>query len=183
VKKPITSNIKEFETRIKKALTKGPQVSKTAYISPKSSLTGLVVMGELSSTWPMASLRGDIAPVYVGEGSNVQDNAVLHVADDLPCHIGKWCTIGHSAIVHACRVGDECLIGMGAIILDGSEIGAQTIIGAGALVTQKTIIPPGSLVFGSPAKVIRPLTKSERLSIRGWAERYVSLAKIYLKHH
>jgi len=163
--------------RVRENMSKGPQIAPGVFISPTSSITGHVVLERYSSVWPMAVLRGDIAPVYVGEGSNIQDAAVLHVADHLPCRIGKYCTIGHSAIVHACTVGDECLIGMGAIILDGSEIGAQCIIGAGALVTQNIKIPEGSMVFGSPAKVIRPLSPEERNSIRGWADRYIILSK------
>jgi carbonic anhydrase/acetyltransferase-like protein (isoleucine patch superfamily) len=98
---------------------------------------------------------------------------VLHLADEFPCIVGNWVTVGHSAIVHACKVGDECLIGMGATILDGAEIGEQSIIGANALVTQFAQIPPGSLVVGSPAIVKRALSPEERAGLKMWAQKYV----------
>jgi carbonic anhydrase/acetyltransferase-like protein (isoleucine patch superfamily) len=106
----------------------------------------------------------------VGEGSNIQDNAVVHLADDLDAVIGAWCTIGHGAIVHACTIEDECLIGMGATVLDGARIGARSIVGANSLVPQRFSCPPGSMVYGSPAKVVRPLTAAEMAGLRPWAE-------------
>jgi gamma-carbonic anhydrase len=107
-----------------------------------------VTLGAHSSVWYGAVLRGDINRIVVGHHSNIQDNAVLHLADDLACLVGNWVTVGHGAIVHACTVGDEVLVGMGAVILDGAVIGKQSLIGAKALVTQGTKIPPGSLVLG-----------------------------------
>jgi carbonic anhydrase/acetyltransferase-like protein (isoleucine patch superfamily) len=127
-------------------------------------------------------LRGDINRIVVGRGSNVQDNAVLHLADDHPCILGDYVTIGHSAVVHACTIGDECLVGMGAVILDGAEVGAQSIIGANALVTQNTRIPPGSLVVGSPAVVKRALSPEQRAGLRAWAEKYVANAAYCLRN-
>jgi carbonic anhydrase/acetyltransferase-like protein (isoleucine patch superfamily) len=112
----------------------------------------------------------------------VQDHAVLHVADDFACVLGNWVTVGHNATVHACKVGDEVLVGMGAVILDGAVIGKQSIIGAKALVTQNTKIPPGSLVLGAPAKVIRPLTKEERAGLKWWAQKYVDNGAYCLRH-
>jgi gamma-carbonic anhydrase len=173
------ANSEKFQDRVRRNLKLGLLAAKTAYIAPGAAITGHVILGEYSSVWPQTSIRGDIEPVHVGEGSNIQDAAVLHVADNLPCRIGRYCTIGHSAIVHACTIGDECLIGMGAIVLDGSQVGPRSIIGAGALVTQNTIIPDGSLVYGSPARVIRSLSPEEQSSIRHWAERYVILAREY----
>ena len=129
-----------------------------------------------------SALRGDINRIVVGHHSNVQDNAVLHLADDFPCILGNYVTIGHSAVVHACRVGDEVLVGMGAIILDGAVIGKQSIIGAKALVTQGTKIPPGSLVLGAPAKVVRKLTRAERAGVKYWAQKYVDNSAYCLKN-
>jgi carbonic anhydrase/acetyltransferase-like protein (isoleucine patch superfamily) len=107
---------------------------------------------------------------------------VLHLADDFPCLVGNWVTVGHGAIVHACTVGDETLVGMGAVILDGAVIGRQSLIGAKALVTQGTKIPPGSLVLGAPAKVIRKLSKEERAGLKWWAQKYVDNGAYCLKH-
>ncbi len=145
-------------------------------------MLGDVTLGAHSSVWYNAVLRGDINRIVVGEYSNIQDNAVLHLADDFPCILGGHVTVGHSAIVHACTVEDECLIGMGATILDGALIGAQSIVGANALVTQGMVVPPGSMVLGSPAKVVRQLSAAERESLRGWAEKYVQNAAYCLKH-
>jgi carbonic anhydrase/acetyltransferase-like protein (isoleucine patch superfamily) len=111
----------------------------------------------------------------------VQDNAVIHLSDDHGCYIGELVTVGHSAILHACTVKDEVLIGMGSIVLDGAVIGERSIIGAGALVTGGTIIPPGSLVLGSPAKVVRTLSLDEQAKIKNWAEKYVLGSRIYLE--
>jgi len=127
-------------------------------------------------------LRGDINRIVVGHHTNIQDNAVLHLADDFPCLVGNRVTVGHGAIVHACNVGDEVLVGMGAVILDGAVIGKQSIIGAKALVTQGMKIPPGSLVLGAPAKVVRPLTKKERAKLKWWAQKYVDNGTYCLKH-
>jgi carbonic anhydrase/acetyltransferase-like protein (isoleucine patch superfamily) len=132
--------------------------------------------------WYGAVLRGDINRIVVGHHSNIQDNAVLHLADDFPCLLGNWVTIGHGAIVHACKIGDECLVGMGAVILDGAVIGKQSIIGAKALVTQGVKIPPGSLVLGAPAKVVRKLTMKERAGLKWWAQKYVDNGAYCLKH-
>ena len=129
-----------------------------------------------------SSKRGDINRIVVGHHSNIQDNAVVHLADDFPCIIGNWVTIGHSAIVHACTIGDETLIGMGAVVLDGAEVGRQCLIGAKALVTPGTTIPDGALVLGSPAKVVRILSEKERGDLKHWAEKYVHNAAYCLKH-
>jgi carbonic anhydrase/acetyltransferase-like protein (isoleucine patch superfamily) len=141
-----------------------------------------VTLGDSASVWYNAVLRGDINRIVVGHHSNVQDGAVLHLADEFPCLVGNYVTIGHSAVVHACTVGDECLIGMGAVILDGAVIGEQSIIGARALVTQGTQIPPGSLVLGAPAKVARSLSAEERQRLKYWAEKYVRNAQYCLDH-
>lgn len=147
-----------------------------AYVAPSASITGDVALGRDSSVWHNAVLRGDLAPIRVGERSNVQDGAVLHVATGLPCLIGDDVTIGHGAIVHGCKVGDRCLIGMGSIILNGAEIGDECIVAAGALVTEGKKIPPRSLVLGSPAKIVRATSEEDMKKILHTAEAYCRLA-------
>ena len=163
-------------------LRKKPAPGKNVFIAKTATVIGDVTLGAHSSVWYGAVLRGDINRIVVGHHSNIQDNAVLHLADDFPCLVGNWVTVGHGAIVHACTVGDETLVGMGAVILDGAVIGKQSIIGAKALVTQGTKIPPGSLVLGAPAKVVRKLSKEERAGLKWWAEKYVDNGAYCLKH-
>jgi carbonic anhydrase/acetyltransferase-like protein (isoleucine patch superfamily) len=170
-----------FDEQIAHFLGQTPRISPTAFIAPHTFIAGDVEIGDEVSVWPCCSLRGDIAPIRIGAHSNIQDGSVVHVADDLPAIIGEWVTVGHNATVHACTIEDEVLVGMGAIILDGSHIGARSIIGAGATVTPRTVIPPGSLVLGSPAKVARALTDEQQAGIRAWAERYVTLSRLYLR--
>ena len=157
-------------------LSRGPSLHATAYVHPRAVVIGNVTVGPKASVWPCAVLRGDIASIEVGEGSNIQDGAVVHVADGMPAKVGARVTVGHLAMIHACVIGDECLIGMHATILDGAVIGARSIVGANSLVTKGTQVPPGSLVMGSPAKVVRPLTAAEQASLPGWAEKYVKVA-------
>lgn len=161
-------------------LKKQPVLGEGVYIASTGVVIGDVTLGEHSSVWYNAVLRGDINRIEVGHHSNIQDNAVLHLADDYPCIIGNWVTVGHSAVIHACTIGDECLIGMGATILDGAVIGDQCIIGANALVTQGKEIPPGSLVLGSPAKVVKTLSEEERAGLKPWAQKYVENAEYCL---
>ncbi len=157
-------------------LSLGPTIHGSAYVHTKAVVIGNVTLGAKASVWPCAVLRGDIAPIEVGEGSNIQDGAVVHVADGLPAKIGARVTVGHLAMIHACVIGDECLIGMHATILDGAVVGARSIIGANSLVTKGTHIPPGSLVMGSPAKVVRALAADEQAALPGWAEKYIKVA-------
>jgi carbonic anhydrase/acetyltransferase-like protein (isoleucine patch superfamily) len=168
----------QFDTFLRKA----PVLGKGVYIAKGAVVLGDVTLGRCSSVWYNAVLRGDINRIVVGHHSNIQDNAVLHLADEYPCLVGNWVTIGHSAVVHACTVGNEVLIGMGAVILDGAILGSQSIIGAKALVTQGTRIPPGSLVLGAPAKVARALTRKERAGLKAWADKYVHNAAYCLEH-
>ena len=163
-------------------LRRQPKLGKNVFIARTATVIGDVTLGAHSSVWYGAVLRGDINRIVVGHHTNVQDNAVLHLADKFACVLGNWVTVGHSAVVHACRVGDECLVGMAAVILDGAVIGKQSIIGAKALVTQGTKIPPGSLVLGAPAKVVRKLTKAERAGLKWWAQKYVDNGAYCLKH-
>ncbi len=172
-----------FQEQIAGFLSIEPQIHPTAYVSPNAYLIGNVELAEEASIWPFASLRGDIAPIRIGAHSNIQDGAVVHVGDNLPALIGEWVTVGHKAIVHACEIADEVLVGMGAIVLDGAHIGARSLIGAGSMITGGTIIPPGSLVLGSPARIQRSLTAEEQAELRVWAERYVTLAREYLRRN
>ena len=167
------------EDRLKKHLSKTPDTSRALFVAKSASIMGDVTLGVQSSVFYGAVLRGDIARIIVGEGSNIQDNAIVHLADDLDAVIGAWCTIGHAAIVHACTVEDECLIGMGATVLDGARVGARSLVGANSLVPQGMIIPPGSMVYGSPAKVVRALTAEEQSGLKRWAEKYVAVAKAH----
>ena len=151
--------------------------AQAAFVSPQAVLTGNVSLGVDSSVWHNATLRGDISPIGVGARSNIQDGAVLHVAEGLPCVVGDDVTVGHGAIVHGCVVGDRCLIGMGAILLNGAEIGDECIVGAGALVTEGKKIPPRSLVLGNPGKITRSVSDEEVKKIIQSAETYVKLAR------
>ncbi len=150
-----------------------PQIHDSAFIAPSADVIGRVTIHEEASVWFNATVRGDINDIVIGPRSNIQDNAVVHLADDYGVEIGELVTVGHSAIIHACTIKNEVLVGMGAIILDGAVIGERSIIGAGTLVTGGTVIPPGSLVLGSPGKVVRTLSLEEQQKIRHWADKYV----------
>jgi carbonic anhydrase/acetyltransferase-like protein (isoleucine patch superfamily) len=157
-----------------------PFVPRSAFIAPGAVVLGAVELGEESSVWFGSVLRGDINRIVVGAQSNVQDGSVLHVSDDHACILGDRVTVGHRAIVHACTVGDEVLVGMGAIILDGAVIGARSTIAAGALVTKNMQVPEGSLVMGSPAKVVRALSTEEQAANKQLALKYVEVSRRYL---
>jgi len=169
--------VKQLET----FLLKKPVLGQSVYLAHGAVVVGDVAIGDHSSVWYNAVLRGDINRIVVGHHTNIQDNAVLHLADDYPCLVGNYVTVGHCAILHACKVGDEVLIGMGATILDGAVIGDRSLIGANALVTQRTKIPAGSLVLGSPARIVRPLTAEEQVQLRVSAEKYAENAAFCLK--
>ena len=168
--------------RLEKYLSQLPIIGEGVYIAKSAVVFGAVTLGKQSSVWYNAVLRGDIHEIVVGEGSNIQDNAVLHIADDFGCYIGNYVTVGHSAVVHACRVGDETLVGMGATILDGAVVGNQCIIGSNALVKQGQKIPDGSMAVGSPARVIRKLSDEDRAGLKSWATKYVANAAYCLTH-
>ena len=148
-------------------------MEKKYYLAPGAVVTGDVIFGENVSVWYNAVLRGDSGAIRVGEGTNIQDGCILHEKTTL----GKYCTVGHRAIVHECTVGDHCLIGMGAIVLGGAELGDNCMVGAGALVTGKMRAPAGSLLLGSPAKIVRPLTPEELAHLHQSAEDYIQLAQ------
>lgn len=166
----------EIQERLARHLGKKPDVQRAAFVAPNATVIGDVTLGDQSSVWYGCVLRGDINSIDIGEGTNIQDLAMVHLADDYGVKIGSYCTIGHSAIIHACEIGDECLIGMGATILDGAKIGDHCIVGANALVTQRFVAPPGSMILGAPAKVVRSLSDTELLGLRAWAEKYVAVA-------
>jgi carbonic anhydrase/acetyltransferase-like protein (isoleucine patch superfamily) len=168
-----------LKQRLKTHLGRKPRVSGAVFVARNATIVGDVVLGPKSSVFFGAVLRGDINVIRVGEATNIQDNAVVHLADGFGARIGSYCTIGHGAIVHACTVGDECLIGMGATVLDGSVIGARSIVGANSLVPQGFRCPPGSLVYGSPARVIRELSAAEQRGLRRWAQKYVTVARAH----
>ena len=131
-----------------------PSIDSTAFVAENATLVGKVSVGPGASVWYGAVLRADLAAIQVGAGSNIQDNCVLHLDEGMPCLVGEGVTVGHGAILHGCTIEDNCLIGMGAILLNGAVIGRDSMVGAGALITQNTVIPAGSLVLGSPAKVM-----------------------------
>ncbi len=166
-----------IQERLEKYLDQTPQIDESAYVASGAVVIGAVTLAKNSSIWHNTVLRGDINTIEVGEGSNVQDGTIVHLADDHGVKIGKYVTIGHAAMIHACEIGDECLIGMQATVLDGAVIGEQSIVGAGALVTKGTQIPAGSLVLGSPAKVIKTLSPEERGQLKSWAEKYVQVSR------
>jgi gamma-carbonic anhydrase len=165
--------------RLAQFLNKTPDVSGAHFIAANATVVGAVTLGEGSSVFYGAVLRADINSIVVGKGSNIQDNVVVHLSDDAGVRIGDHVTVGHSAIVHACTIDDGCLIGMGATILDHAHIGAESLVGANALVPQGFTCPPGSLVVGAPAKVVRALAPEQRESGRRLAAKYEEVAKAH----
>jgi len=158
---------------------KQPTIATDAFVADGAVLIGAVTLSESSSVWFNAVLRADSEPIKIGKRSNVQDNSTLHVDPGLPCNVGDDVTIGHNAIVHACTIEDNCLIGMHATVLSGAVVGRGSIVGANALVTENARIPPGSLVLGVPGKVVRELKPEEIDRIRRQAEGYVLRARAY----
>ncbi len=154
-----------------------PRVPTSAFVHPSAEVIGKVHLGERVSLWPGVVLRGDIEAIVIGDGSNVQDNAVCHTDAGLPTVVGRNVTVGHGAILHSCRVEDGALIGMGAILLGGCVIGAGSLVGAGALVPPGARIPPGRLALGSPARSVRSLSKKEKADLLENARHYLALAR------
>jgi gamma-carbonic anhydrase len=158
-----------------------PTVHETAYVDDSAQVIGDVVIGEASSVWMNVVIRGDVHRIRIGARSNVQDGTIVHVMRDThPTLIGDEVTIGHGAVVHGCTIKDRCLIGMGAILLNGAIVGEDSIVAAGTLVVEDAEIPPRSLVMGSPGKVRRPLTDDEVASILDYAKRYVGYRLDYM---
>ena len=170
-----------IQERLEAHLAKAPDTARANWVAANATVVGDVTLGPQSSVFYGAVLRGDIARIVVGEGTNVQDNAIVHLADDCDAVIGAWCTIGHAAIVHACTIEDECLIGMGATILNDVRIGEGSIVAAGAVIAEHTVIPPNSLVAGVPGKVRRTLGDEDRKLILKYAQDYLDYVAIYLQ--
>ncbi len=170
----------DFPQRIVQHLGESPRIHPTAFAAANATILGDVTLGEESSVWFQCVLRADIHRIVIGPRSNIQDGAIVHLSDAFGTEVGELVTVGHKAILHACKIADEVLVGMGAIVLDGAEIGARSIIGAGAVVTGGKVFPPGSLILGTPAKVVRTLTLEEQAGIRVWADRYVTLSREYI---
>ncbi|MBH53427.1 MAG: gamma carbonic anhydrase family protein [Opitutaceae bacterium] len=168
------------EERLQNHLNKTPIVDPTAWVAPSADVMGDVTIGPKSSVFYQCVVRGDIGCIVVGEGTNIQDGAIIHLADDFAAIIGDYVTIGHQALVHACTVESECLIGMCSTILDGSIIGRKSIVAAGAVVLSGTVVPPGSMVKGIPAK-ITPLGEDRQAGLREWAEKYILVAAAHRK--
>jgi carbonic anhydrase/acetyltransferase-like protein (isoleucine patch superfamily) len=160
---------------------KKPKIANSAFIAETAVIIGDVTIEEDANIWYGAVLRGDIAPIIIKKGANIQDNTVIHVDTNIPCIVGEYVTVGHAAILHSTTVERESLIGMGATLLTGSRVNAHSIIGANALVAENKEIPEGSLAVGLPAKVIRNLTEKEKVFIKENALHYIELGKEYKK--
>lgn len=160
---------------------KEPQIAKTAFVHPTAVIIGDVTIKDYANIWPNVVIRGDLQPITIGEYTNVQDNSTIHTMNDAPTHIGSFVTIGHNAIIHGSKIGDNSLIGMGAILLGYSEVGNNSVIGAGSLVTERSHLPNNSMIFGSPAKIKRALTEDEIEALRQSALHYHEIAEAYKK--
>lgn len=152
-----------------------PEIDKKAWVAEGAAVIGKVKMKEYSSVWYNCTVRGDVNRIEIGAYSNIQDNSVLHVADNYACIVGDYVTVGHGAILHACTVEEHCLIGMGSTVLDGAVIGKGSIVAAGAVVTKGTIVPPNSLVAGIPAKILKTLPEGHLADIHAQAIKYKTL--------
>ena len=158
-----------------------PRVAESAWVAENAQVIGDVQLAPGSSVWFGATLRGDTEPIVVGEGSNIQDGSVLHADVGMPLTIGRRVTVGHQVMLHGCTIGDESLIGIGAIVLNGSKIGRHCVVGAGALVTEGKEFPDGSMIIGSPAKAMRQLTPEQIEGLRRSALHYTENAERYRK--
>ena len=164
--------IYQFQDRI-------PALHESAWVAENAQVIGGVSLGENTSVWFGVVIRGDTAPIVVGQGSNIQDNSVLHADDDTPMTIGENVTVGHQVMLHGCTIGDGSLIGMQAVVLNGAKIGKNCLVGAGALVTEGKEFPDGSLIVGSPARVVRALTEAQIEGLKTSAQRYMDNARRY----
>jgi gamma-carbonic anhydrase len=157
-----------------------PRIAASAYIDSSAVVIGDVVIGEKSSVWPNTSIRADVHFIRIGDETNIQDNCVLHVEEALfPLEVGNRVTVGHSVTLHGCTIEDECLIGIGAMILNGARVGKGSVIAAGALVAEGQVVPPESLVMGVPGKVRRDVSDEEKKRFRSSPDHYVRLGQTY----
>ena len=157
-----------------------PVIGEAVFVAEQVALIGRVILKDRANIWFGSVLRGDVNRITIGVDSNIQDNSTVHVTSTYETKVGDRVTVGHNCIIHGCVIEDNCLIGMGATILDGAVIGKGSIVGANSLVTMNKTFPPYSLILGSPAKVIRPLTEAEIASTLESAEHYVAYAKTYM---
>ena len=156
-----------------------PAVAASAWVADSAQVIGHVTLGEHSSVWFGVVIRGDTSTISVGKGSNVQDNSVLHADHGMPLVIGEGVTVGHQVMLHGCTVGNNCLIGIGAIVLNGAKIGNNCLVGAGALVTEGKEFPDGSMIIGSPAKAVRMLSPEQIEGLKMSAKSYIANASRY----
>ncbi len=154
-----------------------PQIAESAWIADSAQVMGDVALGADASVWFGTVVRGDTAHITIGEGTNVQDASVLHADEGMPLTIGCHVTVGHQVMLHGCTIGDESLIGIGAIVLNGAKIGKNCLVGAGALVTEGKEFPDGSMIIGSPARVVRQLTPEQIEGLRRSAQHYIHNAR------
>ena len=154
-----------------------PQVDDSAFVAPSAIIEGRVLVGARASIWPLAVLRGDEDTITVGEETNVQDGVVMHADPGFPATLGSRVTVGHRAVVHGARVDDDCLVGIGAILLNGVHLGAGSLVGAGAVLPEGMKVPPGSVVLGVPGRVVRPVTERQRKRIQDSAASYVKASR------
>jgi carbonic anhydrase/acetyltransferase-like protein (isoleucine patch superfamily) len=153
----------------------------TAYVAPSARIYGKVKIGAKSSIWDGVTIRGDMAPIEIGDETSVQENSVVHVDTDVPTRIGNHVTVGHGAIVHGATVGNNCIIAIRSVLLNNSIVGENCIVGAGAIVMENTVIPPNSVVFGVPGKVAQMVTEAMKKEIRKNADVYVEMGQAYRK--
>jgi carbonic anhydrase/acetyltransferase-like protein (isoleucine patch superfamily) len=173
-------DLEQVLQRLDQFLGASPLIAGDVYVAPNATLLGKVSIGSGSSVWFQSVIRADINEIRIGSETNIQDGSILHVADRFGLTIGNQVSCGHRVILHACTIHDRVLVGMNAVVMDGAEVGEGSIIGAGALLTKGIRIPPGSLVLGSPAKIVRRLNASEQKGIEELAAKYVSVGKYYL---
>ena len=162
-----------------------PQVAPSAWVADSAQVMGAVELGEDASVWFGSILRGDTETIVIGRGSNIQDASVLHADIGMPLSVGEYVTVGHQVMLHGCTIGDGSLIGIGAVVLNGAKIGKGCLVGAGALVTEGKEFPDGSMILGSPARVVRQLSAEQQAQLRQSAEHYVANARRFragLKH-
>jgi len=156
-----------------------PKIAASAYVDAAATVIGEVTIGERSSIWPNASLRGDMGPIVIGEETSIQDNCALHLDEGFPLTIGSRVTVGHSVTLHGCTIEDDALIGIGSTILNGARIGQGAVVAAGSLVPEKMEVPAATLVMGVPAKARRAVTGEEQERFREGVKNYVEKAKLY----
>jgi len=169
-------NVKD---RLAEFLAQQPTCDSGVFIAPNAIVVGDVRIGKQSSIWYGSVLRGDINYIEIGNFSNLQDGVIGHLSDEKPLIVGNYVTVGHGAIIHACTIEDECLIGMNATVLDGAVVGKQSIVAAGTVVPAGMLIPPGSLVAGVPGTIKRELGIEKRNGLKKWAEKYLQVARAH----